>query len=1390
MEKIKKFLGIDIGVKKVAFVILAGDILKSLFIISCDKLFYDGNIQIALDFIKQHADVTGSDKIVVTGVMRQKLISLLCRNKICSSSKLMDIVLNNACVEALNDKYPEGDLNYLNLGMSSYMLATRKDGKFSFYRNTRCSSGTGQGIEMFLSPYGLDMINVGELVKNVQTDVVINTRCPVMSKSDRVHLSNEGMPKEEVILAFLRCVGCYIGGWTKKNIVNGLFLFGGGVAHIDIIRNSILSCMNIEHAEIVNGGFLFEACGAALVAAKNVDSHYLSVFRSNRQIQEIDKPKLRPLSCYLDKITYCQGSQISDCLHVADIILSIDLGSTGTKAILQDIKTGSITYSRYENTGGDPIGAVKKIVRDIISKSISNSIVALVFTGSGRYSAERVARAIFPHLKNNIFVENEVIAHITAAYSAMGREIFTMFDLGGQDSKYGKVVGGILVDQALNLVCSAGTGSFLEELLRQFSKKDIDLDEFGKMALTATNPLDFGERCTVFFLGNALLAHKNGAELADIFAGAYYAVVQNFVRAVVAGREIVGDIVLQGTPAVLEALPTAFAAVTGRDVIVPVNPGMAGARGAAIRIINAHKSKLLEAKDFFDIKYFLDAGIISKKSTLCQDAKCGGKCNLEKTIIEAKGKKITVVSNGLCPKYEGSSQGNKLPIDAPNPYKEREKVFSKFISNSYSLGFKMIGVPYSLSMTRYAIFFVKLLGYLGFDVILLKPNQTTLEKGNNLCRSSELCAPIKLVHGLDYSNLDAVFLPKIGSLFVDALGDKVTCPMAQTLPNMISNVNNGPVLNPILQFDKGLDNPGNIGELLKSLRQIIPGLDKAQIESALTVACTAQNEFEEQCQEIGKNAIAYSILHKVPIALLLGRSYILYEPIMNSGISEEFQRAGTIALPIDCLPKDILDKAPLLDLYWGEAQLNLRAAVAVSKSDLSIYPVWLSCFACGPDSFVEHFLQKLMTGYLFSNYQVDGLVGSAGYKTRVEATAIMIREYYGNKFINPDVNFLVRKSSSFQRAHLILSPMSEGNRLLAAVFNSRGISAEALPLIDAGTFALGRQHCTGKECAPCMAVIGSVLKYLQDQSEDVAVNVFLPGTNGPCRFGAYQQLMQIVLNKEGYNNVGIYSLNSSSGYQNGLDKLLRLKLWSAICVNDLLTRMLHYIRPIVDDHNAVDEWYQKCLTAAEQLLAQGNHGDNIWNILGSWGLLLFLKNAVNGFKSFTINPDKKKAIIDVSVVGEIYVRSEPWLNGYIIREMEQRGLRANLAYVSEWMNYTSYVAKESRVAKFARNIISNSLHKVCATQFGWHPEYPIKHIVQAGLPYIGETPHGEAILTVGSVLLHKRPYISLAPVGCMPGRASECQLSGCDIPGLSIYVDGGPLDLDVLDAFAYQVHSN
>jgi len=252
------------------------------------------------------------------------------------------------------------------------------------------------------------------------------------------------------------------------------------------------------------------------------------------------------------------------------VSLGLDIGSVTTKIAALD-PDGGLLYGLYLRTNGKPIEAVQACLRHT-RKSLGESVSAASVgtTGSARHLAGLLLGADL--------VKNEITCHAVAARKAVP-DVRTVIEIGGQDSKIIILRNGVPVDFAMNTVCAAGTGSFLEQ---QANRLDINIEDFSAIALRSSSPVRIAGRCTVFAESDMVHKQQMGYSLEDILAGLAEALVRNFLNNVGKGKEIDTPVVFQGGVAANEAIRRAFERELGVEVTVPEHFELMGAIGAAL----------------------------------------------------------------------------------------------------------------------------------------------------------------------------------------------------------------------------------------------------------------------------------------------------------------------------------------------------------------------------------------------------------------------------------------------------------------------------------------------------------------------------------------------------------------------------------------------------------------------------------------------------------------------------------------------------------------------------------------------------------------------------------------------------------------------------------------
>lgn len=257
--------------------------------------------------------------------------------------------------------------------------------------------------------------------------------------------------------------------------------------------------------------------------------------------------------------------------------LGVDVGSVSTNLVVID-EQANILEALYIRTQGQPIKAVQTGLKEIGTKIGSDvEIVGAGTTGS--------ARTLSSVLVGADIVKNEITAHAMAtSFEIPG--VQTILEMGGQDSKIILLRNGVVTDFAMNTVCAAGTGSFLDQ---QAYRLSIPIEQFGELALKAKNPVRIAGRCAVFAESDMVHKQQLGHNVEDIIAGLCEALVRNYLNNVGKGKEILPPVAFQGGVAANVGMKAAFEKFLGMEVIVPRHFDVMGAIGAALLAKNAVK---------------------------------------------------------------------------------------------------------------------------------------------------------------------------------------------------------------------------------------------------------------------------------------------------------------------------------------------------------------------------------------------------------------------------------------------------------------------------------------------------------------------------------------------------------------------------------------------------------------------------------------------------------------------------------------------------------------------------------------------------------------------------------------------------------------------------------
>jgi len=310
--------------------------------------------------------------------------------------------------------------------------------------------------------------------------------------------------------------------------------------------------------------------------------------------------------------------------------LGLDVGSISTNLVVVNAQ-GDVLFETYSRVGGSPIGSVQQALI-AVQKTLGDrvEISGVCTTGSGRNLIGSIVGADV--------VKNEISAHAHAAIH-LHPDVQTIFEIGGQDSKVTLVRDGVVVDFAMNLVCAAGTGSFLDS---QAIRLGITIPDLSEKAILSTSPTSIAGRCTVFAESDMIHKQQTGHRQEDILMGLCHAMVRNFLSNVCAGKEILAPVVLQGGVSANLGIRRAFSEILGMDPVIPEHHMVMGAYGAALIASKA------DIKQTSFRGYDLCLRTILTQSFSCED--CPNLCEIVEIIDDEQ---LINRSGGRCRKWEG-----------------------------------------------------------------------------------------------------------------------------------------------------------------------------------------------------------------------------------------------------------------------------------------------------------------------------------------------------------------------------------------------------------------------------------------------------------------------------------------------------------------------------------------------------------------------------------------------------------------------------------------------------------------------------------------------------------------------------------------------------------------
>ncbi|MDC7239124.1 MAG: acyl-CoA dehydratase activase [Spirochaetales bacterium] len=1316
-----------------------------------------------------------------------------------------------ACIRSARERFPD-IRSILLVGAEQFSLIRfDSDGNYSSIRsNTSCAAGTGSFLDQ--QSGRLKLSGSAELsrvaLENRDEPPLVATRCAVFAKTDLIHAQQEGYSLSAISDGLCRGLA--------KNLADTLFkedevippvLFTGGVSANGAVAEHLQEILKIPFV-IDPLGKLQGAYGAALTLLDEgvpqergsgtlQESLYMEEERDN---SDFYPPLKLELSDYPDFSSYRSWEQPTPGRKGQPFVevdlykplppslkayLGIDIGSTSTKAVVCSTD-GEVYGGFYTRTSGRPLEAVQALFEALEAAAESENC-SLEIRGSGTTGS---GRKFIGKLISADVILDEISAHARAA-AELDPEVDTILEIGGQDAKFTALKNGRVTLSVMNNVCAAGTGSFLEE---QASRLGLSVRDYAPMTEGQRAPL-VSDRCTVFMERDINHLLSEGCTVPEVLTAALHGVRENYLRKVAVTGSIGKRIFFQGATAKNRSLVAAFEQKLEQEILVSPFCHLTGALGAALTLRDGS----------IDSSVFPGLELCRKSIPLRQEVCtiCGNHCKL--TVADLDGR--SVAFGFLCGRdYESEGYVNRNS-SGWNLLKERNglerSLKREFVSEgtpkggTEALSDPVVGIPDALFLVEDRAWWEVFFRELGIRTITTFGMKDSIARGKPLT-GSEFCAPISSLFGHAHELLDRgadyIFLPHYLERKQGKDGERRKfCYFTQFSSALVSQgIDPGRIISPLGATRYSLFQLK--GELHKSL-SALPDLKRGylQVSNALDRAQEFRRSYEKGLHSLFEKGSSRE--EERTDVVLLGRPYSVLPEGMNKGIPEIFGTLGIRVFYQDMLDFDGVDfesiDGLLKEINWNFGEKILKAAELIVRTE-GLYPVLLTSFKCGPDSFLQDYFRKIMEAndkpYLI--LELDEHDSAVGYETRIEAAVRAFKNHRdselhpaGRKGLSDYRGINPRYAKKFDRRKTLVLPNWDDYAipLLADLFRSQGYKAVLMEETDQ-SIRRSLKWNSGM-CIPMNAVVEGFVDTLKKHNLKPEHSLlWIPEAHFSCNIKMFPHQIQEILKVygEGMEKAkvfpGIIAFSDISPF-------LPMAAYQVYMFSGLIRRISCRIRPYEHVKGQTDEAVDKALSLLSDLFSgrRKNTGQTVQEIIAL-------------FEWISYDREARKPL--VGLFGDVYVRENPVFNQNVISYIEENGGEVVTMPYHEYTRMTAemYFKRWGRELKL-KNLISLKPMLAAMEQMErWYYRY-FERVLDQPLARYGEDP--SEILEPYHILLdhegesqdnllktwyisHQYPeltlFVQLNPGFCCAGNVTEAMSTRIQeqtgVPVLSITYDG------------------
>jgi len=1073
--------------------------------------------------------------------------------------------------------------------------------------NPRCGAGSGINLDRVLQKLSLAHNEVDKLLagylgeagqKQREKIVVRADRCGVFASSATISDKNQGIPLDVALATTMKSEvqkACkkLPKGFHKVYLTGRVFRWH----YMRDCAKDLLEALGVHQVEVDSENNRVLETMRSLVETIGPDNLIQPDDRFVSKIRPEEYPAFRQLKSRYeenghflrlpDDPTHPQASTI---LKHHPVIIGLDVGSTMAKVVVTDTATGDIAFQASYSNAGDTIETIKQVFHDLINTGIEQLQVSSIgITGSARYQVQEALLHIYPALNDRISVLVENYAHARGSIDQARRhirrlkeqgvtdvneEFCILIDIGGEDTKISTIAleQAELFDNAMNLKCSAGTGSLMDTLSAMFNIESVA--QACEEAYSAPRSFAINATCAVFLMENAGKLQAQGIPKGQILASANWAIVENMARTLWNQLDLPLNtvILLHGQTMLSEPLPLAVThrlhSYLGSPVyaLVPPQPG----HRACIGLIRTLMQASPPGHEKVSLQNFLDTRF-EKRIIVCKGAACGdpsARCNRCSLSCRGEdGSKVSFTLGGCTAINEllGKKGKGKKKIEPPrDAYKEIWDYIDHHHPRTDDP--KRLVIPRSFAVSEWAYFFARIFEQLGIPVHVDNVRVSDLTDAQpdfNI----DSCAPhigaVGQFRRLATEPHGMILAMQIETLPTEGTSRGLTCTTNQGGLAVAGNL--AKTAHPEarihfthlqldkLQADYICDQLHGRLEPLFKFYGVTPSVTELFeiIQNALDDRLQLRNEVADLAVELAEEALQAGR----QVALVVGREYILNPGIYDSHIQRLLRDKQMAAIPSYVL--DMKLDQDYGHIYWRNPHfiVTLLNAVAhrtlhkrLKHSRLSdvfrrieedpaspLLPVvQISTFTCGPDSVTSHYIAEIMKQRPFLLIQSDAIIKELAHlENRVNTYVKQLEQGLHSKIhIGGEAPFEVRTLNSLASREplnrdndVIYFPTLSDNRVLTAVF--RGAGYTCIDNYDDETYDLqalvkdGRKVVGDTVCSPLASMYADLIRGVNDfvrrkKNNDPLVAgkkrllYFDSQGSGPCRQGQYPNVHKLL----------------------------------------------------------------------------------------------------------------------------------------------------------------------------------------------------------------------------------------------------------------------------------------